>query len=242
MATPWENLLANAASNNLLSTGGMLRQYDYWKRFRDAQNVIDPKLGLALDVVSGDSNDFMLTEPTVTREPHEYQDLQDAYEYWGGGGRTLAQIGGAITGVPFATLTDYAMGRNIHGDIGAGIGAGMLGQGAASPQEFIARSVAGGIAGDIAATEIGKQFGIGQYRDDVYQIGEKVANALGYDISSPFYEQAREMTLEYVEEKLDEGKTWTEIGGEVEGFKQEDLDWHEGPVEIEERSLMQVRE
>lgn len=235
MATAYENLLSNAASNNMLGVDGMLRQNEYWRRYLQNQGISPEAIGAIGIGASLSDGDF--EAPAQTRQPDEFWDY---YDYWkddGISGRNLAQVGGFLTGAPITQLTDYGMGQNPAGDIGSWIGSGLLGRQAGSLEEAIALSNIGAVGGEILGKEVAGQLGYTGQWFDINQPGSSMAKALGFEAGTKGFDKIVNITQDYIAEKEEEGLSRDEIKDEIVNFGDATILEQTTPV-IEDRSLM----
>jgi len=239
MATAWENLMSNASSNRLLDQDGMFRQNQYYRRWLDSQQAVNPRLSAAINIGSNVANgnyDSLTSTPPVSGLSKREQEVQNYYDYWkddGISGRDLMQVGGFLSGMPVTSLTDYAMGKNPAGDIGSYLGSSILGSQAGSLQEAIALSNVGGIAGQ----EIGTAISPGQWTAQSGSLGTNVAKALGFQEGTREFDEARNVGMNFIADELRSGKSIQDIVKEadesVKNYK--DVEYT-GPIEVEEKS------
>ena len=230
----WDNLKANASQNNLLSQDGMFRQNDYWRLWLESQKALNPSVGAVLDTGSkafnGGYNSSDNFSSNVPSKPAS--EAQAYYDYWkddGISGRDLAQVGGAITGVPISSLTDYAMGKNPAGNIGSWLGQTMLSRYATSPETYMALSNAGGMAGQWG----GEQVSPGQWSG--YNPGRSTSEALGFKEGSRAFDATRDISMDIISEKVNQGMTVDEAVAEFDKEARENQNYT-GPVTVEEKS------
>lgn len=234
MSSVWDNLKANAQQNNLLSQDGMFRQNDYWRLWLESQKALNPSVGAAVDIGSKafnggyDSSDNFTSN--VPSKP--VSEAQSYYDYWkddGISGRDIAQVSGAITGVPISSLTDYAMGKNPAGNIGSWLGQTMLSRYATSPETYMALSNAGGMAGQWA----GEQVSPGQWSG--YNPGRSTSEALGFEEGSRAFDATRDISMDIISEKVNQGMKVDEAVAEFDREAKENQNYT-GPVTVEEKS------
>ena len=234
MATAYENLLANARLNNMLTTDDVMRQSDYWKRF--LSSVATPTATPVAQAPSGDG----YIETTPVREADPFWDYHDYWKEDGISGRNVAQAAGMLLGLPTTPFADYAMGQNPAGDIGSYLGSGLLTQFAGSIPEAIALSNVGAIGGEIAGKEVGEHLGYTGQWFDINQPGSSMAKALGFEAGTQGFDRIVDITQDYISEKEAEGLSRDAIKDEVLNFGDQLILEAQpyGPVEVEDRSLM----
>jgi len=231
--------MSNASSNNLLNQDGMFRQNQYYRRWLDSQQAVNPRLSAAINLGSNVANgnyDFQTSTPPVLGLSKREQEVQDYYDYWkddGISGRDLTQGFGFFTGMPVTSLTDYAMGRNPAGDIGSYLGSSILGSQANSLQQAIALSNVGGIAGQ----EIGTAISPGQWTAHPGNLGTDVAKALGFQEGTREFDEARNVSMNFIAEEIGRGKSIQDVVKEAdESVKNYKGVEYTGPIEVEEKS------
>ena len=235
MATPYENLLANAARNNLLSSDGLFKQAYYLRPYLKNKGIVDPAVIAAVAAGASDSD---YTDPTTVGKADPFWGFHDYWKDDDLSGRNLTQIGGFLTGMPITPFTDYGMGRNPSGTIGSWLGSGLLGSQAQSLGQAVGLTALGGIGGEVIGEKVGEELGYTGQWFDINQPGSTMAKSLGFEAGTPGFDKIVNITTDYISEKEAEGVSRDEIKNEIINFHDElKASEFTGPVEIEERDI-----
>jgi hypothetical protein len=215
MSSAWDNLMANAQQNNLLSDAGMFKPTQSYINWLEGLKYANPNvtpIQLGLDAVSrsGGDSDFRGAAAGVDHTDPK----QDFRDYWNldndwAGTRDIAQgvnwlAGGGMLGNAAIMGADYAYGRNPAEDVGSLIGSQLATPYARSMEEAMALGKAGSSLGSLTANSLVGNNVFGEYLSP-YTQGIK---------DSPWHDELTAMGLEQGTNSYDHALT-AMMGGDL---------------------------